>query len=234
MPYAVIFSQASAALAGFVLIVLLVLSAGSIEQKQTSSNALVTILSGAIGAQGTAALGIVVLISIFACAVASMATATRLLFSMARDNIFPFSAYLAQINSTRRTPQIATLVIWAFSALVILAFRRIEIITSVGAVAAYLGYAGIMLATLITSKKLDSENSFSLGRWRPVIQVVALLWTLVVVSALSIPETEMVGIRSRHLPALMAILFGIFGGLLYFLYVRKKIKQGLAGPPVKP
>jgi len=60
----------------------------------------------------------------------------------------------------------ATLVIWVLSAIAIVTFKRIEIITSVGAVAAYLGYSGIMLATLLRKNELESIEGFSLGRWR--------------------------------------------------------------------
>jgi amino acid transporter len=231
VPRAVILSQISAAIAGFLILSLLVLSAGNISHQQASSNALISILDNALGTQATAATSIIVIISIFACAVASMATATRLLFSMARDRMLPFSSSLAQVNVKRQTPQIATLVIWIFSSLIILMFRRIEIITSVGALAAYLGYSGIMLSTIITSKKLKESPGFTLGKWRMPIQIVALIWTLIVVASLSIPETEIPGISMRHLPVFMATLATIAGGSFYLIYVRGKINAGVAGPP---
>lgn len=112
VPRAVISSQLSATLAGFFIIILLVLSAGNIGKTQGNNNALISILENSIGKRATAATGIVVMQSIFACAGASMATATRLLFSMSRDNIFPFSSFLAKVNLKRQTPQVATLGIW--------------------------------------------------------------------------------------------------------------------------
>ncbi len=231
VPRAVLLSQASAAIAGFLILSLLVVSAGNISEKQASENALLSILESQLGTRATAASSIVVIISIFACAVASMATATRLLFSMSRDNMLPFSLYLSKINEKRQTPQVATLVILLFSALIILIFRRIEIITSIGALSAYLGYSGILLATIITTKKLKTKPGFSLGKWRMPIQIIALTWTLVVVASLSIPETEIPGISSKHLPVLMAALATAVGVLFYFIYVRGKIKAGIAGPP---
>jgi amino acid transporter len=231
VPRAVILSQVSAALAGFLILSLLVLSAGNIDQQQTSSNALISILEGTLGTRITAASSIIVIISIFACAVASMATATRLLFSMSRDNMLPFSTYMSKVNDKRQTPQVATLVIWVFSTLIILLFRRIEIITSVGALAAYLGYSGIMLSTIITKKKLKKNLGFTLGKWRMPIQVVSLAWTLLVVAALSIPETEIPGISMKHFPVLMATLAAFAGSLFYLFYVRNRIEKGVAGPP---
>lgn len=234
VPRAVILSQVSAALAGFMIISLLVLSAGNIGQAQGSDNALISILENALGTRATAASGIIVMISIFACAVASMATATRLLFSMSRDNMLPFSSLMARVNEQRQTPQIATAVIWVFSMIIVVLFKRIEIITSVGALAAYLGYAGIMLSTLITKNKLKATPGFSLGKWRKPVQIIALTWTLLVVAALSIPETDLPGITLKHLPAAMAVVVAALGTVLYFLYVRRKIIKGIAGPPAVP
>jgi len=202
VPRAVISSQASAALAGFVILVLLILSVDDISKAQDQSNSLIYILENAIGQRGTAMTGIVVILSIYACAVASMATATRLLFSMSRDRVLPFSNFLSRVNKKRQTPQMATLVVWFLSCVAILTFRRIEIITSVGTVAAYLGYSGIMLGTLITTKDSGTVEGFSLGKMKTPVRGAALVWTLLIVAALALPETTIPGINIKHLPAL--------------------------------
>jgi len=113
----------------------------------------------------------------------------------------------------------------------ILTFRRIEIITSVGTVAAYLGYSGIMLGTLITTKDSGTVEGFSLGKMKTPVRGAALVWTLLIVAALALPETTIPGINIKHLPALSALVAILAGTGLYFGSVRKKIKQGVAGPP---
>ena len=231
VPRAVISSQASAALAGFLILVMLILSVDDIATAQDQSNSLIYILENAIGQRGTAMTGIVVILSIFACAVASMATATRLLYSLSRDRVLPFSRFLSRVNKRRQTPQVATLVVWFLSCLAILTFRRIEIITSVGTVAAYLGYSGIMLATLITTKESESVEGFNLGKMKTPVRGAALVWTLLIVAALALPETEVPGMNIKHLPALSAMVAILVGTGLYFALVRKKIKRGIAGPP---
>jgi amino acid transporter len=213
------------------IISLLVLNAGDIGRAQGAPNPLISILEQSIGVRATAAVGIIVVISIYACAVASMATATRLLFSMTRDNMLPWSGFISRVNSRRQTPQVATVFIWMLSAVVVPSFRQLEIITSVGAVAAYLGYSGIMLATLVSRKKTSSQDGFTLGKWRIAIQLLALIWTLIVVASLSIPDTDIPGVSSKHLPAAMTAIVALAGGLLYVFYVRGKILKGRAGPP---
>jgi amino acid transporter len=231
VPRAVISSQASAALAGFLILMLLVLSVDDIAKAQNQSNSLIYILENAIGQRGTAMMGIVVILSIYACAVASMATATRLLYSLSRDRVLPFSHFLSRVNKRRQTPQVATLTVWFLSCVAILTFRRIEIITSVGTVAAYLGYSGIMLGTLITAKDKMMVKGFSLGKFKTPVRGAALIWTLLIVAALTLPETEVPGMDIKHLPALSALVAIVAGTGLYFGSVRKKIRQGIAGPP---
>lgn len=223
VPRAVLISQISAVLAGFLIIVFLVLSAGDIGQSQQKENPILYILENALGTRATAAAGIFVIVSIFACAVASMATASRLIFSMARDKMLPFSEVMAKVNPNTKSPQKATILIWFLSSCIILGFRRIEIITSVGAVAAYIGYSGIMVSTILSSKGYLNHKL----KW---VRIFALGWTLLVVAALSLPKTDIPGITFKHLPALSSLIAGLFGFILYWFLLRKKINTGQAGP----
>ena len=74
---------------------------------------------------------------------------------------------------------------------------------------------------------------FSLGKRRKTIQLLSLLWTCMVVAAISIPETDIPGVKVKHLPALLAAVAAVTGALLYLFFVKGKIAGGLAGPPKK-
>jgi amino acid transporter len=172
-----------------------------------------------------------ILLSIFACAVAAMATASRLLFSLSRDRILPFSGWISRVDTQTQTPRNAILLIWLMSICVVVFFQRIEMITNISALASYIGYAGIMLSTLIGNIPPSGISWFYPARWERPLQLMAFAWTLLVAAALSVPETQIEGFETRHLPAIstgFAILAGI---LLYMAYVRKQIRSGKAGPP---
>jgi len=129
-----------------------------------------------------------------------------------------------------RTPRNAVWLVWGFGTASILFFRRIEMVTNISALASYLGYAGIMAAALRGGRG-DGRTFVYSARWERAVQWAALLWTVAVVSALSIPETEVEGFDTRHLPALStAVALGV-GILLYLLHVQRKIRDGRAGPP---
>jgi len=230
VPRAVLLSLITSAISGFFILVFLSVHAqGTNEGHQ---NLLIIILEKALGLRLTYALLLFVLISIFACAVASMATASRLLFSFSRDRIVPFSSWISIVGKKSKSPKNATIVIWLFSSIAILTLKQVEIISSVSALASYLGYAGIMLAVLLS----PSGSSFNQGyfyskQWRRPIQIIALLWTIFVIIALAYPETSVEGFETKHLPLISTSCAIGVGILLYFLYVRSRVKKGIAGPP---
>lgn len=217
VPKAVVRSLVGAALAGALMLVLLIWCAGDLRAAQGQPDALQFILSSALGSRMTSVVMVFVVISIFACAVASMATASRLLFSMARDRMLPFSNGLAKVNVNTQTPQAATLVVWGFSCLAVVLFRRVEVITAVSALATFIGYAGIMYACV-----KDRLSVWSL---------TGLVWTFLVIAALALPETEIPGVAMRHLPAVSAGVVIMIAVIVYFVRVRPAILSGKAGPP---
>ena len=160
-----------------------------------------------------------------------MATASRLVYSLARDNMLPFSAFLKQVNVRHRTPGKATFLVWILACLFTVAVRRLELITSISAVAGYLGYSGILTATLLSRKAAGQAAGFTLGRWRRPVQWAALVWVLCVAAALTIPETNVADMAETRLPAKSTLAGLLLGALLYFLLIRKRIRKGTAGPP---
>jgi amino acid transporter len=202
---------------------------------QAADNPLLWLLRRAFGAGGTSVVLAVVGVSIFACALASMAATSRLLFALGRDRMLPGSRWLARVAVGQQTPRNAILFLWATSSLVVVALPNLEVITQISAVAGYLGYAGILIAALRAPPADGTTgHGFSLGRWRGWIAGAALLWVLGVVAALTVPPTELPGIRTRHLPALStAVAVGVGGGL-YLGVIRGRLRRGEAGPPAPP
>ena len=231
VPRAVILSQVSAAIMGFLMIAAFLLISGDIQVLQSSENPLIGTLELHLGDTITSFIGMIIILSIFACGVACMATATRLVFSLARDNMLPFSGFLKKIHKSSQSPRNATIVVWALGCLFVLLVRQLAIITNISAVAGYIGYCGIMIATIRTSNNYSKVEGFSLGKWRKTTQITALLWTLFVVCALTIPATRLEGMSETHLPAKSTAAALMLGIIVYFFFTRQKILAGEAGPP---
>jgi len=230
VPRVVLTAEASSALFGFLLLAGLIFGFANLPADQSGENLVVSILTDSLGSTWMPLVMLVVVISIFACGVASMAATTRLLFSLARDNMLPAAGVLKSVHHRWQTPVGAIALVWAVSIAVILGFGRLEIITSISAAAGYLGYAGIVMASF---RARGSGAGFSLGRWQQPVRITALLWTLAVVAALTIPDTAVSADEVSRLPAKSTLAAIVVGAVVYIFLVRRRIVQGIAGPPAK-
>jgi amino acid transporter len=228
IPRAMILSLLGSGLAGFLFLTGLVLNARDVGELQRDESPLLRILGSIFSGPLMNLVLAVVAVSILACAIASMAGASRLLFSLSRDRMLPGAAWMGRVSDQHRTPRNAIIVVWAVSVLVVLMFQRTDLISSISAVSGYLGYGCVMIAAL----RRDGAGSVR-GGWRVTpLPVLGLLWTLCLALALSIPETETPGWSDKHIPAKASLLAILAGGLVYGILIRRRIVRHEAGPPV--
>ena len=229
VPRVILTAEVSSAVCGFLLLAGLILAIDDPAGAGQHENLVVAVLVDKLGSAWMQLVMLVVLVSIFACGVASMAAATRIVFSLARDNMLPCSATLKGVHRRWQTPAGAILLVWLVSTAVLLGFRRLEIINSISATAGFLGYAGIVWASF---RARGHASGFSLGIFQTPVRVAALLWTILVVAALTIPNADPTPGAISHLPAKSTLAASAIGGTIYFLVVRRRIVQGRAGPPL--
>jgi len=227
VPRAVVSSLLASGIGGFLMIAGFLLSIQNLKATQASDTPLLDILIANLGLHAAQIVLLVVFVSVFACALASLALTSRLLFAMARDNMFPFSKLLSRVNARHGTPIPAIVFVWFVSCAVVLMLERLELFTSTSVVAGYLAYASILYAALRGLHGKTSEH-FRLGRWRLPIGITALVWCLFITGAMTIPESEP---GAGHTPAIASGI-GIGVGILVYLFViRGRLRRGEAGVP---
>jgi amino acid transporter len=171
-----------------------------------------------------------VIFSMFAILVVGAGAQARLVYSLSRDNMLPFSGFLRKINPRSQTPVVALLVFAVIDVGVVIYgyFQTNAFGTLVGATAIipYIIYFLITVAYAVKRRTTDSiPGAFTLGRWAwPVIGFV-LVYTVLIMVVLSFPapfhgSDKMLG----YALALAALWY--FGGLL------RRLRKGTAG--VKP
>lgn len=225
VPRAMLISLLGSGLLGLLLLVGIVLSIGDVRAAQGQDSPLIAVLQIKFGTRGLAAVLIVVAVSIFACAIASLAAASRLLFSLSRDRMLPGAEWLRRVEPQHQTPRNAVLLVWLLSTIVVLLLRQTDLISSVSAVAGYLGYGGIMLSALLAKTSSAGSRGWTLLRW------LALLWTLALVLALTVPPTDLPGWNEKHVPAWATTAALLAGVAIYLGIIRRRITIGVAGPP---
>ncbi len=226
VPRAMLFSLGVSGLAGLAMLVGIVLQVRDVAAIQREESPLLVVLRGIFHPAVLALVMAIVAISILACGIASMAAASRLLFSLARDRMLPGSTWLGRIGEQHRTPRNSLLLVWVISTAAVLLFGQTDLISSISAVSGYLGYGCIMFAAL---RRLRGDGKlFSL---QSLTALLALLWTIGLVVALTLPETEIPGWEDRHIPAKATLLALTAGAIIYFAVIRRRINSGEAGPP---
>jgi amino acid transporter len=171
-----------------------------------------------------------VVFSMFSILVVGSGAQARLVYSLSRDNMMPFSGALRKINPRSQTPVVALLVFGVVDVGVMIYgyFQTSSFGTLVGATAIipYIIYFLITVAYAVKRRTTDTlPGAFTLGRWAwPVIGFV-LAYTVLIMVVLSFPapfhgSDKMLG----YALALAALWY--FGGLL------RRLRKGTAG--VKP
>jgi amino acid transporter len=173
----------------------------------------------------------VALTNVLACILANILVATRLTYSMARDNMLPFSHVWRHVSPSNRTPTYAVLGIFGFSTILLLsalvsekAFFLILGLSSLAVCAMYLLQTiAVMIASRRGTIPTAEPGTFDLGKARvPVAVVAAVCFTLVCAALIFLPQFA--GNGYVFLGLLVLATLWAFTGL------RKRLATGEAGP----
>jgi amino acid transporter len=171
-----------------------------------------------------------VVFSMFAILVVGSGAQARLCYSLARDNMVPFSKWLRRVNPRSQTPIIALLVFGVIDLGVMwygyLQSSAFGTLVGATAIIPYIIYFLITIAYAVKRRAADAiPGAFTLGRWAwPVIGFV-LAYSLLIMLVLSLPAEFHGADKVLGYGAILAALW-YFGGLL------RRLRRGTAG--VKP
>ncbi|MDX1883902.1 amino acid permease [Mycolicibacterium sp. 120270] len=231
VPKAVIRALLFAIIVGFLMIVGLTINIDNLTDTIGSDVPVSHILQTALGSTGAAIFESVAIIALYAGGLANMAAASRLMFSLSRDNMLPASSVLKKVSPTTKSPSAALLVVAAFSfGLVLLgsygSSQAMALIVGMAALGYYAVYGLTIIAVLIASRNgsLPTQTSFDLGRYAGLVRIAALLWTVFVVGCLTVPELN-------HQTAMTAGAFFVLAGIWYAVTLRNRIQSEQAGVP---
>lgn len=169
----------------------------------------------------------IVVFAMFALLVVSAAVIARLLFAMARDNMLPGSRLLRSVHSTTKTP-IPALVLGLALNLGLLFFgyssaNAFGTLVGATAVLPYLVYLLTVGAYAVRRRRLDRiPGAFHLGRFAVPVFVLALLYLVVVVAVLTLPQEFRTA--DYYVAGGLAL-----AGLWWIIALRSRIARGTAG-----
>ena len=171
-----------------------------------------------------------VIFSMFAILVVGAGAQARLAYSLARDNMLPFSGTLRKVNRSTQTPIIALLV-FAVVDIGVTWYGYLQssaFATLVGATAIipYIIYFLVTAGYAYKRRTLDSiPGAFSLGRWAWPVIIFVLLYSALIIFVLSVPAPFHAADKVVGYGAGLALLW-------YVAALVWRLRRGTAG--VKP
>jgi urea carboxylase system permease len=141
-----------------------------------------------------------VAIAITVCTLAIQTATTRMMFSMARDRVLPFSSSLAVVNKRTGTPiRPAVLVGVLTIGLLYLNVDNPLVFLALSSVCIMLLYVAYLMVTIpLLRRRMRGElpaapGLFSLGRWGMPINMVAVVWGIGMAVNLGWPRVKVYG-----------------------------------------
>ena len=225
-PWGIALSVAVSGVAGYFLLVALTLGIRSIPAVLAAKDAqgdqipaVLAILQTALGAKAGNAMAALASMAMWFCGVACITSASRALYSLARDHGMPLAEQVRWVSPRHGTPAPAIWLIVAASMAAMLWTKAAPVVTSLSTVALYLAYT-IPIALAWRARQTGSDwprqAVWSLGRFGAPLNVMAIVFAAFICVVLIMPPNELAG------ETLAGLLVGL--GVSYFVVVRKRFK----------
>jgi amino acid transporter len=159
---------------------------------------------------------VVIAFAFFGAGLVTLATCSRMIYAMSRDDRFPAHQLMRRVNPRTQTPIPATIlpVVLGFILMAVVpGDALLELLTVGGVIGASL-YGAIVLLYLGVRKRLGrQEDAFDIGRFEMPVAIAALVWSVVVVFILVAPHEA----RTAVLISIgILLLGGVYFAYLYF------------------
>ncbi|MEC9008615.1 MAG: amino acid permease [Planctomycetota bacterium] len=223
VPRAVVWSVIASGGVGTLFLVVVTLGITDLPALVASDYPLPEIIRMKLGPTMSLLFFVLVIVSVFACGLIIMASGSRLVYAMARDNVFPASGVFRRVSPGTAVPVPAILLILVLGVLAEIFAESIEQLLLAAAVLPAVIYLLTVLSYLGRRSKMPGRfGTFSLGRWGSPIAVTAAAWLVATIAILTIPEE----FRRTSLVSLGVCVLGL---VVWFAWVRNRIASGDAG-----
>ncbi len=204
--WGIFLSVAVSAVAGYVMLLVLTwcIPNRNVARTAADSYPVLYIVANNLPRAFADAIAVVIGGAMWLCGTASVTSMARMWYAFARDDGLPGAALLKRVSGRRRTPVWAIVITSVLAVVVCLYAAAYPIVTSISTITLYFAY--VIPIWLNFRNRLPRELTiWTLGRFAPVVNVIAIAWCLFIAIVFVLPPNELVLWTMVALVALMAI-----------------------------
>ncbi|MCZ4500202.1 MAG: putative amino-acid permease [Marmoricola sp.] len=237
-------------LGGAFLIVAALMAAPSLGVDDLGLGGLPYVITSQLGTTVGKLLLLDVALAVSVCTLAIQTAAARMIYSMSRDHVLPFSNHLGKVSAKTGTPVLATVAPGIGAAVCLL--------VNVGNAGLFLGLASVCIMLLYIAYLMvtvpllvrrfrgtnpsggldeDGKPRFSMGRWGLPVNLVAVAYGAAMTVNLGLPRADVYdpageGWYLHYLPVITLVVTAV-GGVVAYLVQRTAYHRAI-GAPVGP
>src|SRR5882724_8879241 len=141
---------------------------------------------------------VIIGVAMWLCGLASITSMARMWYAFARDDGMPGARLLKRVHPRLRTPVWSIVVTSALAVLITVYAAAYSVVTSISTITLYLAYVIPIWLNWRNRRRGRGEYAtratapWSLGRFGPAINAVAILWVIVISVVFALPPNELV------------------------------------------
>lgn len=198
--WGVFLSVAVSCVVGYVMLLMLTLAIpnGDVAATAADPYPVLYIVYNNVGAFLANTIAVIIGGAMWLCGAASITSMGRMWYAFARDDGMPGSGLIKQIHPTWRTPVWSILITTALAVVVCVYAAAFFVITSISTITLYLAYAIPIYLNWRNRRTGQGEHvnasnaPWNLGKWAPIINVIALGWVALITVVFCLPPNELV------------------------------------------
>jgi amino acid transporter len=209
--WGLLLSVAVSAVAGYIMLMVLTwcIPNGNVARAAADPYPVLYIVASNLPRAFANAIAIIIGGAMWLCGAASITSMARMWYAFARDDGFPGASLLKRVNGTTHTPVWAIVVTSVLAVLVCLYAAAFTVVTSISTISLYLAY--VIPIWLNFRRRLPrSLTPWNLGRFAPVVNVIAIVWCVFIALVFVLPPNELALWTMAAIGVLMSMYW--FGG----------------------
>jgi amino acid transporter len=198
--WGVFLSVAVSAVVGYIMLLILTWSIPNGDVAATANDAypVLQIVYGNLSAFFANLAAVIIGVAMWLCGSSSITSMARMWYAFARDDGMPGSRLIKQVNSRYRTPVWSITITSLLAVLICIYAAAYFVVTSISTITLYLAYMIPIYLNWRNKRRGQGEYTtaetapWSMGRWGPVINVIAIIWVLFLTVIFCLPPNELV------------------------------------------